>query len=642
VRQRVSAKRHARLVDYRMHDGRNAWTFLHLRAGSAGSIPQHTKVLSRVTDPLRRQTAPPGVIIPEPDPPDGDWSGEPALAQVQVFETAFPLQVCRENNEFFIHTFGSLECCLPRGATSAQVYALAEDQQRAIRPSLKAGDFVVLEEVKGPVTGHPADADAAHRQVVQLVAVEEATDPVYGDELLDGQLQIAAPGGTTLPLLHITWRQQDALAFPLCLSARPPGKNPIVHISVARGNMVLVDHGRTILERFSLPAPVPPDQPCRLPMGLGPMTMERQPPDVAYEWDEATGRVRLETPRLDLTGTAGEAQPALGVLVEFPTGPEIWTPVPHLLDSPPFAPHCVVDVDLEGRGTLRFGDGEYGREPAGATGFTVTYRVGNGRAGNVGAEALSHLVHPPAELWPEILQISNPLPAHAGTDPETIEEVRRLAPAAFHAEQFRAVTEEDYATAARKLPGVAGAVATFRWTGSWYTVFVGVDPLNPADLITEPGGRTRLTPEFASRVEAFLTRYRLAGYDLEIRSGEYVPLEIDLEVCVNPGHFRGDVGEAVRQALSNRINVDGTVGFFHPDNFTFGQAVYLSRLYAAVEAVEGVDAAVVTRFQRHGEMAKGELEAGVMAMGSWEIARLDNDPNFMENGVLRLVTRGGK
>ena len=58
--------------------------------------------------------------------------------------------------------------------------------------------------------------------------------------------------------------------------------------------------------------------------------------------------------------------------------------------------------------------------------------------------------------------------------------------------------------------------------------------------------------------------------------------------------------------------------------------------------MEGVEAVVVSRFQRYRELAKGELEAGVIAMGEWEIARLDNDPNFMENGVLRIVTRGGK
>ena len=47
--------------------------------------------------------------------------------------------------------------------------------------------------------------------------------------------------------------------------------------------------------------------------------------------------------------------------------------------------------------------------------------------------------------------------------------------------QFRAVTEDDYATAALTIAGVAGAVASFRWTGSWYTVFIGIDPVDPDD-----------------------------------------------------------------------------------------------------------------------------------------------------------------
>jgi len=192
------------------------------------------------------------------------------------------------------------------------------------------------------------------------------------------------------------------------------------------------------------------------------------------------------------------------------------------------------------------------------------------------------------------------------------------------------------------MPDVAGAVADFLWTGSWFTVFVGIDPLNPIDLITEPGGRTQLTPEFERRVRHFLTRYKLAGYDLEIRSGEYIPLEIDLELCVKTDHFRSDVIEAVYEALSNRIMPDGYPGFFHWDNFTFGQPVYLSKLYAAVEAVEGVEAVFVTRFRRFGKLDNGELESGVLPIGPWEIARLDNDPNFMENGVLRVTARGGK
>jgi predicted phage baseplate assembly protein len=279
----------------------------------------------------------------------------------------------------------------------------------------------------------------------------------------------------------------------------------------------------------------------------------------------------------------------------------------------------------------------------GATAFTAVYRVGNGRAGNVGAEALAHAVQPAvAPFWPAIDSIRNPLAAEGGSDPETIEEVRQLAPAEFRAEQFRAVVEADYAAAALKLPEVAGAVASFRWTGSWYTVFVGVDPRDPEDLVTEPGGRTRLAPGLARQVSSFLKRYKLAGYDLEIRSAEYVPLEIAFDLCIEPGYFRGDVAQAVRLALSNHVNPDGSRGLFHPDNFTFGQAVYLSRVYAAIEAVQGVSSAFVTVFRRFGKADNGELATGALPIGPWEIARLDNDPAFMENGVLRITAGGGK
>jgi hypothetical protein len=456
----------------------------------------------------------------------------------------------------------------------------------------------------------------------------------------DGELQVFRNGDTPLPLLRVTWRRADAIRFPLCLSARIPGRDPLLNVSVARGNIILADHGRTIREEFTPQPPVPADRIFRLRLSEGPLTMQCQPDSVSY--DKSTGR--MVTPRTELSCGVRQARPAVALLIDFPGIPgQLWEPVPDLLSSPPSAEAFTVEVENDGRPTVRFGDDEYGKRPADGTRFTAVYRIGNGRAGNVGAEALAHAVQPTVSpLWPTIRRIRNPLPGEGGTDPETIEEVRQFAPAEFRAQQFRAVVESDYSTAALKLPEVAGAVASFRWTGSWYTVFVGVDPRDADDLITEPGGRTRLTARLATRVSQFLTRYKLAGYDLEIRSAEYVPLEIEFELCILPDHFRGDVVEAVRQALSNRINPDGTKGFFHPDNFTFAQSVYLSQIYAAIEAVPGVRSAFLIVFRRFGKTDNGELALGVLPIGPWEIARLDDNPNFQENGVLRITSGGGK
>ena len=647
ARQRPSAKKHARLVDYPMHDGRNAWTFVHFEVGSGGTVPLATKVLSRVTTPLRSRSTLPAGVIPEADVPPETFDSDPALTQVRVFETSFPLAVSPDHNEIFLHTWGNLECCLPEGSRIAYLYSLGPltgaGERQALLPPLAAGDYLLLEEVLGVKTGVREDADPAHRQVVRLETAEPKLtgDPAYRDLLTsDGGLQRFRTGDTPLPLLRVTWRRADALRFPLCLSARIPGRDPLFNLSVARGNIVLADHGRTVEEAFEPARPVPADNIFRFRLRNGPLTMQCQPDKVDYDLTTA----RLVTPRTDLSCGVRQAQPAVALLIDFPASPhQLWKPVPDLLASPEAARHFTAEVENDGRPTLRFGDDEYGRRPVGADRFTAVYRVGNGREGNVGAEALAHVVQPAvAPLWPLIRRIRNPLPAQDGTDAETIEEVRQFAPAEFRAEQFRAVVETDYTAAAGKLPEVAGAVATFRWTGSWYTVFVGVDPRDPEDLITEPGGRTRLAPGLARLVRNFLTRYKLAGYDLEIRSAEYVPLEIAFELCVGQGYFRGDVVEAVRQALSNRVNADGSRGFFHPDRFTFGQGVYLSEMYAAIEAVPGVESAFITLFRRFGKTDNGELAAGVLPVGPWEIARLDNDPAFQENGVLRITAGGGK
>jgi hypothetical protein len=113
-------------------------------------------------------------------------------------------------------------------------------------------------------------------------------------------------------------------------------------------------------------------------------------------------------------------------------------------------------------------------------------------------------------------------------------------------------------------------------------------------------------------------------------------------LCVLPDHFRADVAEAVRRALQGRRAPDGTRGLFDPARLGFGEPVYLSRLYAAIERVHGVDSAVITTFRRWGRPAAGELESGVLPIGAWEIARLQNDPSAMELGVLTVTARGGK
>ena len=125
-------------------------------------------------------------------------------------------------------------------------------ERQALLPDLLAGDFLLFEEVKGPKTGHARDADPQHRQVVQLedVKIMPAGDPAYRDILLTmANCRSFRPGDTALPLLQVTWRRVDALQFPnVSFSAYSQTRIQLLNVSVARGNIVLADHGRTIEE----------------------------------------------------------------------------------------------------------------------------------------------------------------------------------------------------------------------------------------------------------------------------------------------------------------------------------------------------------------------------------------------------------
>jgi predicted phage baseplate assembly protein len=309
--------------------------------------------------------------------------------------------------------------------------------------------------------------------------------------------------------------------------------------------------------------------------------------------------------------------------------PATWQSHRTLLNSAADANDFVVEVDDDGIAALRFGDDDHGVRPETGTQFSAVYRIGNGTAGNVGGESIVHVVASAADLA-AITAVRNPLPAAGGVDPETPDDVRRTAPEAF-SRQERAVTTEDYAEVTGRNRGVQRAAVTTRWTGSWYTQFISVDPMAGVD-----------PRALSSALLPFVDRYRMAGEDLEFNDPHYVSLELKLNVCVQPDYFRADVKARLLDALSNRVLPDGSRGLFHPDKFSFGESVYLSQIYAAAHAVPGVASAQIVTFQRQGTDDPTFLASAQLPIGRLEIARLENSLNYPEHGVLRLEMNGGK
>lgn len=325
---------------------------------------------------------------------------------------------------------------------------------------------------------------------------------------------------------------------------------------------------------------------------------------------------------------ASQALPVITLSGTSNANTETWNPEQDLLESGESDRVFVVEVEYDGTATLRFGDNTNGLAPETGTVFVASYRMGNGTAGNVGADSLIYLAAADARIQ----KCRNPLPATGGIDPETNDQIRRRAPQAFLTQE-RAVTMADYAAVTEQNPQVDQAVATLRWTGSWYTVFIAV----------EPQGAGNLTSALQKSLKKNVERYHLAGQDLELDSPQYVPLAIELDICVDPNYFMADVQQSLMQVLGSGISPNGVKSLFYPDNFTFGQTVYLSPIFAAARSVAGVVAVRATTFQPQGLPATTlYLSAGEIKLGPLQIARLANDPSYPNHGQLTLVLEGGK
>ncbi len=128
----------------------------------------------------------------------------------------------------------------------------------------------------------------------------------------------------------------------------------------------------------------------------------------------------------------------------------------------------------------------------------------------------------------------------------------------------------------------------------------------------------------------------MAGYDLDVREPVYVPLDLELHLCLRPGASR----TAVFRELSERLG-SGQNGLFHPDKLSFGQRIYSSQIIAQASAVAGVDHVQLVRFKRFREPAGDELTAGFLEVTGLERPQLANDPSFPERGRITFDLEGG-
>ena len=254
-----------------------------------------------------------------------------------------------------------------------------------------------------------------------------------------------------------------------------------------------------------------------------------------------------------------------------------WQEVPNLYDRGRGARVFATSLTATGETVIRFGDGLSGaRPPAGRDNLVADYRRGLGREGNVRAGQLSLPLDRPLGLR----EVTNPLPAAGGDDPELQEDARRNSPA-YTLTLGRVVSTTDYRDFALGFPGIAKADARWVWDGESRRVVVTVAGPEGAEVAATGPTYSALLAAFRGFGDPFvqfgLVSYQPAHFRLGLRVAVDAAYETDTVLANLEAALRASFAFAVRE---------------------FAEPVALSRVAAITHTVAGVLAVDIDRLHR--------------------------------------------
>lgn len=635
ARKRVSLARHARLVDYHLHQGQQAVTTLVVEtlAGPPTELPAATASTWTVST--------------------GAADSEGALAFATFADRPLWRRLAfADLNRLRLYSWSGAVVALPAGSTSADL-VIADTGPATQARALRIRDLLLGAAVEQ--IGAAADVDASVNALLLAEMLNPQTGTPNGHRLQRRQLLMLVDGPACAQALQdpvtgdwfcrARWRAADALAHPYCFSVSCGGV-ATDDVSLFFGNLADIAHGSPRQTTFvAANAPLPPAVSI---------------PGVATD----SGRWQLRTRPLGpaLIASGAEARlprnPSIGPLAYRPTpvdgsrpahstlvvdvtsagSTRRWSEQIDLIESLGSDEHFVVETDEGQFSTLCFGDGVNGTPLPDDAVVTCRYQSGQGEAGNVGADRLRLSSVAVSAVW-------NAFDVSGGLEPERRDDLVRRAPEAYRVVQKRAVTLADYAAAAEAIEGVSHAAARYGWCGSWRSVRVAIDPV----------GGGLMNADLVLRLESALDALRLIGDDVEIRIAAYVPLDIDLIVCADPQYWIEDLRAELEAEFSDQWTSDGRRGFFHPDAWTFGQSLHASQLIGRAMQVTGVASVLRASMRRFNPGADGGLvtitvdpsmlplaDTATLALGSFEILVVANDPDRLESGRIRFDIRGGR
>lgn len=704
ARLRISVRRHARLVDYRMHEGCNARAWVTIACDSDQTFD--ITDLAFAVPPDNAVVRTPGLV---------DWNTLQEASDAIIFEAVDiygtgKVSIIAMHSEIHFYTWGDTECCLPIGSTRASLlneplerkanperanvedsnvgsdsdcqhkpdgqenaYSHAKVQGSASKQAgtetnlpgtqctnvnstvhegnflqLKIGDVLILEETRGPRTGAAADADPSKRHVVRLTGVTPTRDPLTGKSVLE-----------------IEWGYEDALPFTLCLSSRTDAPDcEMVETAVARGNVILIDQG---------------------------VTIDEDSEEWVVEAEPLSGCCGCEGAAIDVSWVARPFSITLSETrlthaeVFDPIRVEILSAATMIQQDPRKA---IASVKLDDDQPISSSKPE--ETASGSTSLNWRNKwdwiskedllsslpADRHFVVEMDDEGIAHLRfgdddcgwHPdPGLNFRARYRVGNGTIGNVGR--EAIVWVSRRSgllsgiqlyprnplPASGGTSPEPVSHVKLYAPHAysRILERAVAASDYAELSGrdvhidSSYAELAWTGSWYEADVALDPFAKAKWDATLTKDIEQQLERARRIGHDLRIVPARKVPLVIGLQVCVAANYSRSDVERAIREVLSNRRLADGTLGFFHPDQLEFDTDIKASRIVKAVQNLEGVLHVEINEFRRQDTVpnkpsfSESSLANNFIIIQRGEFAQLDNDRNFPENGTLTIDIRGG-
>lgn len=412
ARQRISVRRHARLLDYVLHEGCNARAWVHCR------VPD-----DKNARPVRLE--PSAVMFVAV----GDRSGAELALRTEQDLKALPE--------------ASYEIFQPVGRDPVELHSGLNEMK--IVGKLKKGDTTADIELKSAVA--PGKGSVL---ILQGTKKNDSGDGKY----LSVHHAVALTGCTTAAgkpgATHsITWHIDDAI----------PDRMDGFDNCAALGNIILVDHGHSV-----------PD--CNPDLAVrggraGPLSRR----DLTHR---VLQRTAAESAVAMITQNPHEAMPEItlkvagedwgrvkaDLLESWPTDRhfcievdddgQVWIRFGDGETGAPVADETAVEAGY------RVGNGEAGNVPANTIKQMI---LRDGKDADVTG-----------------VTVTNPMSAAGGTKPESAATARLLAPGDMRVHQRRAISAEDYAEFARGVSGVANAAATILQEGSRRVVRLAIDP----------------------------------------------------------------------------------------------------------------------------------------------------------------------